>query len=327
MKAIVYTEYGPPEVLRLAELPQPTPKDNELLIKVHATTVTSGDCNMRGFTFVPRGFGLISRLMFGYRRPKKPILGVEFAGEVAAVGRNVTRFQVGDAVFGLDGAGISAYATYKCVAETAGLALKPSHISFAEAAAVPNGALTALTFLRKLGKLQAGQELLIVGASGSVGSAAVQIGRHLGAVVTGVCSTANVEMVKSLGAERVIDYTSEDFRENGRTYDIIFDTVAKTSFAACKNSLKPKGVYLAGAGGLPEFGQMAWTALTGGKKVIAGVSSESQEDLQFITELLATGAFRPVIDRMVPLEEIVAAHRYVDQGHKKGNVVIQVVQS
>jgi NADPH:quinone reductase-like Zn-dependent oxidoreductase len=324
MKAIIYTEYGPADVLRLAEVAQPAPQENELLIKVHATTVTSGDCNIRGFTFVPRGFGLISRLMFGYRRPRKQILGVEFAGVVTAVGRAVTRFQVGDAVFGLDGFGIGAYAEYKCISETGGVAVKPANLPFTEAAAVPNGALTALTFLRKLGHLQPGQEVLIVGASGSVGSAAVQIARHFGAVVTGVCSTANVELVASLGADRVIDYTREDFTRNGHVYDIIFDTVAKTSFAACKDSLKPKGVYLASAGGLPEFGQMAWTSLTGGKKVKAGVSSERQEDLQFIKELVETGQFKPAIDRVYPLEEIVAAHRYVDQGHKRGNVVVTV---
>lgn len=322
MKAMVYTEYGLPDVLHLAEVAQPTPKDNEVLIRVHATTVTSGDCNMRGFTFVPRGFGLMSRLMFGYRRPKKSILGVEFAGEVAAIGQAVTLFQEGDPVFGLDGVGLGAYAEYKCIAETGGLTLKPANLTFEEAVAIPNGALTALTLLRNLAHLQPRQQILIVGASGSVGSAAVQLAQYLGAEVTGVCSTANLAMVTSLGANKVIDYTRQDFTHSSETYDVIFDTVAKTSFAACKHILKPQGCYLAGAGGVREFEQMLWTSSVGGKKVIAGMSSERKADLEFIKGLVAAGQFKPVIDRVYPLEEMIAAHRYVDAGHKKGNVVI-----
>ncbi len=322
MKAVVYTEYGPPDVLHLAEVAQPAPKDNEVLIRVHATTVTSGDCNLRGFTFVPRGFGLMSRLMFGYRRPNKPILGVEFAGEIAAVGKNVTLFKKGDPVFGLDGAGIGAYAEYKCMAETGGLTLKPATLTFEEAVAIPNGALTALTLLRNLAHLQPGQAVLIVGASGSVGSAAVQVAKYLGADVTGVCSAANLDLVTSLGADKVIDYTRQDFTQGRETYDVIFDTVAKSSFSACKSVLKPKGGYLAGAGGAPEFAQMLWTSIVGGQKVIAGMSSERKADLEFIKGLVEAGHLKPVIDRVYPLADIVAAHRYVDAGHKKGNVII-----
>ena len=324
MKAIVYHEYGSPDVLRLEEVTKPVPKDDEVLIKVHATSVTTGDCNARGFVFVPRGFGLISRLMFGYRKPRKTILGVEVAGEIEAVGKDVKLFRKGDQVFGIDGVRLGAYAEYKCMPEEGGLTTKPANLTQAEAAAIPNGALTALTFLKKMANVQPGQKILIIGASGSVGSAAVQIAKYLGAEVTGVCSTANVKLVKTLGADRVIDYTQEDFTKGGQTYDIIFDTVGKTSFSKCKNALNPQGCYLAGTGGLPVFGQMLWTSIKGGKKVLAGMSSERREDLVFIKELVEADKLKPVIDRRYPLEQTAEAHRYVDQGHKKGNVVITV---
>ena len=324
MKAIVYTKYGPPDVLHLEEVEKPAPKDNEVLIKVYATTVTTGDVNARGFVFVPRGFGLVSRLVFGIGKPKKTILGFEFAGKIEATGKDVTLFQKGDQVFGIDGAGMGAYAEYKCMPETGGLAIKPAKLTCEQAAVIPNGALTALTFLRNLGNLQRGQKILINGASGSVGSAAIQIAKYLGAKVTGVCSAANMELVKSLGADQVIDYTRQDFTKSDETYDIIFDTVGKTLFSGCKNALKQKGLYLASAGGLGVFGQMAWTSMTGGKKVIAGVSSERKEDLVFIKELAEAGKIKPVIDRRYPLEQTADAHRYVDKGHKKGNVVITV---
>jgi NADPH:quinone reductase-like Zn-dependent oxidoreductase len=263
MKAIVYEEYGLPDVLRLREVTKPVPKDNEVLIKVHATTVTTGDCNVRGFTFVPSGFRFLARLMFGLRRPKKAILGVELAGEIEAVGKSVTQFRKGDQVFGIDGTRLGAYAEYKCMPADAGLAGKPGNLTYEEATAIPNGALTALTFLRKMAKIQPGQRILINGASGSVGSAAVQIAKYFGAEVTGVCSAANINLVKSLGADKVIDYTRQDFTKNGETYDIIFDTVGKTTFSVCKNSLKEKGIYLAGAGGLQEMFQMLWTSMIG----------------------------------------------------------------
>lgn len=326
MKAVVYERYGSPDVLHLAQIKKPTPKGNEVLIRVHATTVTTGDCNLRGFVFVPSGFKSVLRLMFGLRKPRKSVLGVELAGEIEAVGTAVSRFKVGDAVFGIDGRRLGAYAEYKVMPESAGLVLKPANLTYAEAAAIPNGALTALTLLKKLGHVQHGQKVLIIGASGSVGSAAVQIAKHLGADVTGVCSAANVELVKALGADQVIDYTQQDFTQNGQTYDVIFDTVGKSSFPACKNSLTASGRYLAGAGGLREFGHMLRTSLFGGQKVLAGVSSEKQEDLAFVKDLVETGAIRPVIDRTYPLEQIVEAHRYVDQGHKKGNVVITVTE-
>jgi NADPH:quinone reductase-like Zn-dependent oxidoreductase len=263
-------------------------------------------------------------LMFGYSKPNKAILGVELAGEIEAVGKDVTLFKKGDQVFGLDGSGIGAYAEYKCMPEAGGLIVKPSNLTYEEAAVIPNGALTALTFLKKLANLQPGQKILVNGASGSVGSAAVQIAKHLGAEVTGVCSAANLGLVKSLGADQVIDYTREDFTKSDQVYDLILDTVGKTSLALCKNVLKPKGLFLTSAAGLPEFGQMLWTSIMGGQKVLAGVSSESQEDLAFIKELVETGKFKPVIDRRYPLEQITEAHRYVDTGRKKGNVVITV---
>lgn len=325
MKAIVYERYGPPEVLHIKEVEAPVPGEKEILIRVHASTVSTGDVNVRGFTFVPRGFRLLSRLMFGLRQPKKRILGVELSGEVDAVGRDVTLFKKGDPVFGIDGTGLGAYAEYKCMSENGGLVSKPANLSYAEAAAIPNGVLTALTFLRNMGKVQKGQKLLIVGASGSVGSAAVQLAKYFGADVTGVCSTVNTDMVRSLGADRVIDYTREDFTRNGQRYDIIMDTVGKTSFSDCKNSLTEKGLYLAVAGGLREMLQMAWTSMVGGRKVLAGVSSERKEDLAFIKDLVEAGRLKPVIDRCYPLEQIVEAHRYVDQGHKKGNVVVTVL--
>jgi NADPH:quinone reductase-like Zn-dependent oxidoreductase len=322
MKAVVYTEYGPPDVLYLREVATPAPKANEVLIKVHATTVTTGDCNARGFVFVPAGFKPLARLMFGLRKPKKAILGVEFAGEIEAVGNAVKRFKAGDQVFGIDGMRLGAYAEYKRMTEERGMAIKPANLTYAEAAAIPNGALTALTFLRNMGNIRNGQKVLINGASGSVGSAAVQLARYFGAEVTGVCSTANRELVKSLGADKVIDYTQEDFTQSGETYDIIFDTVGKAAFSRCKNALKPKGLYLAGAGGLREFGHMLRTSIMGSQKVKAGVSSERKDDLLFIKDLVEAGKFKPVIDRIYPLEQIVEAHRYVDTGRKKGNVVI-----
>jgi len=324
MKAIVYTKYGPPDVLQLKEVEKPTPKDDEVLIKVYATTVTTGDVNIRGFVFVPPGFGLPTRLSLGLRKPKNPILGIELAGEIESVGKDVRLFRKGDQVFGIDGPGRGAYAEYKCMSEKGGLAIKPANLTYEEAAAAPNGALTALTFLRNMGNIQSGQKVLIIGASGSVGTAAVQLAKYYGAEVTGVCSTTNLELVKSLGADKVIDYTKEDFIKSGETYDFIYDTVGKTSFSGCKSSLNHNGIYLANSPGLREFVQMGWTSLISSKKVMAGASSEKAEDLIFLKELFETGKIKPVIDRCYPLEQTAEAHRYVDKGHKKGNVVITV---
>jgi NADPH:quinone reductase-like Zn-dependent oxidoreductase len=325
MKAIVYHEYGPADVLKLAEVAKPTPKDNEVLIKVHASTVTAGDVNARGFTFVPSGFGLISRLAFGYRKPRKTILGVEVAGEIEAIGKDVTLFKKGDQVFGSTGTKLGAYAEYVCLPEDAALVHKPANTTFEEAASVPFGATTALYFLRDIAKLHAGQKVLVIGASGGVGVFAVQLAKYYGAEVTGVCSTANLELVKSLGADKVIDYTTEDFTRNGDTYDVIFDIVpGRAAFSHDKVALKPNGLYLAGAGGLKEFVRMAWTRLTGGKKVVAGMAPDRKEDLGFLTPLLEAGRIRAVIDRRYPFEQTAAAHRYVDTGRKKGSVVITI---
>lgn len=324
MKAVVYTEYGAPDVLKLTEVPVPTPKANEVLIKVHATSVTTGDVNMRGFTFVPPGFKFLSRLAFGLNKPKKTILGVEFAGQIVSVGDAVTRFKVGDEVFGLDAKTIGAYAEYKTVSEDAGMVHKPPQIPYPEAAVTPNGMLTAYTFLKKMADVQPQQHVLINGASGSVGSAGVQLAKAFGAEVTGVCSGRNAELVRSLGADHIIDYTTEDFTQNGVTYEVIFDTVGKTTFAQCKSSLTPHGLYLTGAGGIREMLQAARTAIVGSKKVKAGVASESQEDLAVIKTLLEEGRIQPVIDRTYSLEDMVEAHRYVDTGRKRGNVVITV---
>jgi len=283
--------------------------------------------NARGFVFVPSGLRFLARLMFGLKNPKKNILGFELAGEIEALGKDVRLFKKGDQVFGIDGNGLGAYAEYKCLPEEGALATKPANMTYEEAAAIPNGALTALYFLRDKGNIQSGQKILINGASGSVGTAAVQLAKYFGAEVTGVCSTTNLEMVRSLGADKVVDYTKEDFTQSDETYNIIFDTVVgKTSFSGCRNLLKQNGFYLAVAGGLKELIQMLWTSVIGSKKVIfgGGLASERKENLLFIKELIEAGKIKPVIDRCYPLEQTAEAHRYVETGHKKGNVVITV---
>jgi NADPH:quinone reductase-like Zn-dependent oxidoreductase len=316
MKAIVYTKFGSPEVLHLQEVEKPTPKTNEVLIKIFATTVVKEDPDMRASP----GFN-------GFLKPRNPILGQELAGEIEAIGRDVTRFKPGDQVLGFDMFG--AYAEYKCMPENGALAIKPVNLSYEEAASIPNGALTALPFLRDKGKIQSGQTVLIYGASGSVGAAAVQLARYYGAEVTGVCSTANLEWVKSLGTDQVIDYTQEDFTENGKTYDIIFDTVGKRWFSECKGSLTDEGIFLSTVPTPVMMLQALWTAKSKGKKVkfvAAGLrpAREKIKDLVFLTELIEAGKMKPVIDRCYPLEQAAEAHRYVEQGHKKGNAVITV---
>jgi NADPH:quinone reductase-like Zn-dependent oxidoreductase len=316
MKAIVYTKFGPPEVLHLREVEKPTPKANEVLIKIYATTVVKEDPDMRASP----GFN-------GFLKPRHPILGQELAGEVEAIGKDVTRFKPDDQVFGIDMFG--AYAEYKCMPEDGALALKPANMSYEEAASVPNGALTALPFLRDKGKIQSGQTVLIYGASGSVGAAAVQLARYYGAEVTGVCSTTNLEWVKSLGADQVIDYTQEDFTENGKTYNIIFDTVGKCSFSGCKGSLTESGVYLTTVPMPRTMLQVLWTSIAGGKKAKFAATGlrpagKKTKDLLFLTELIEAGKLKAVIDRRYSLEQMAEAHRYVEKGHKKGNVVITV---
>jgi len=306
MKAVVCTEYGPPEVLHLKEVEKPVPRANEVLIKVHTTAVTSGDCRCRGFT-IPAHFSILTRLAMrlalGITRPRKPILGLMLAGEVDTVGRDVTRFKAGDQVFGDTGMRFGAYAEYTCLPENAAITKMPANVTCEEAAAVPFGGSTALYFLRK-GKIRKGQNVLIYGASGSVGTSAVQLARYFGAEVTGVCSTTNRDLVKSLGARSVIDYTKEDFTERNERYDIIFDAVGKTSESRCRKALAPNGMFVS---------------------VMKGHAGESTEDLVLLKELVEEGNIRPVIDRCYPLEQIVEAHRYVEQGHKKGNVVITVL--
>jgi NADPH:quinone reductase-like Zn-dependent oxidoreductase len=266
----------------------------------------------------------MARIMFGFRKPRKSILGFEVAGTIEATGKDVKLFKEGDRVFGIDGNGMGAYAEYKCMPEDRALAIKPVSLTYEEAATVPNGALTAFYFLKNKGNIQSGQKVLINGASGSVGTAAVQLARYFGTKVTGVCSTPNLELVKSLGSDRVIDYTKEDFSENGGVYDIILDTVGNVSFSRCKNSLTPTGKLLLVAAGLPQLIDMLWTSMAGSRKVIGGggMASERKEYLIFLKELIEAGKLVPVIDRRYPLEQTAEAHRYVDKGHKKGNVVI-----
>ena len=306
MKAVVYTQYGPPEVLRLQDVEKPAPRDNEVLVKVHATTVTIGDTIMRDLDMPIHGLKrLLARIYLGYSKPKRPVLGMELAGDVESVGRKVTRFKPGDPVFASTfSVNFGGYAEYKCLPENGMLALKPANLTYEEAAAVPGAGETAWLCLKK-GKIQRGQTVLIYGASGAVGTYAVQLAsRHFGADVTGVCSGTNLELVKSLGASQVIDYTREDFTRSGAIYDVIFDAVGKLLPAQGKKALKPAGLYI---------------------NVLAdSVWGDKLENLLLLKELIEAGKLKPAIDRVYPLEQIVEAHRYVEQGHKKGNVVITV---
>jgi NADPH:quinone reductase-like Zn-dependent oxidoreductase len=322
MKAMVCTKYGAPDVFQLQEIDTPIPKDHEVRIKIHAASVGPADCTFR------KGSPIV-KLVYGLKRPKNSILGAEFSGEIDAVGESVTKYQVGDQVFGLSARTFGAQAEYKCLHEDTPLAIKSPKMSFEEAVAVCDGAPTALTFLRDKAKIQRGQNVLINGASGAVGIYAVQIAKYLGAEVTGVCSTANIDLVKSHGADKVIDYTREDFTKNGQTYDVIFDAVGKRSFSQCKYSLTQRGVYLSTVLSLSILFDMLQTALFGKKKAVfvtAGLM-QNKANLIFLKELYEAGKIKAVIDRRYPLEEVAEAHRYVEKGHKKGNVVITLAQS
>ena len=320
MKAYTCRQYGGPETLTLVDIPKPEPNENEILVKIHATSVTSGDCRVRSLE-VPAGLGLIARLAIGFRGPRKAVLGTEMAGVVEAVGCNVMHFDVGDAVFAFPGGQMGCYAEYRCIAENGPVVLKPETLSFAEAASLSFGGSTALDFLRKA-KVKAGEKILIVGASGGVGTALVQLARHIGATVTGVTSSRNVDLVRSLGAKIVIDYTAETFAERNEQYDVIMDVVSATSFSACKHLLVKKGRYVALAGGLTEMLAMLWAPLLTGKKVIAGPAEERVDDIIHIAHLVAKGVLKPTVDRIYAFDDMVAAHSYVETGRKRGSVVI-----
>ena len=321
MKAIVCRSYGSPDVLKLEEVEKPAPGDAEILVRVHASAVTAADGMMR------RGEPFPARLVVGLRRPKVPTPGTGFAGDVEAVGKDVTRFREGDQVFGDTGLGFCTNAEYARMPEEGVLTTKPANISYEEAAPICYAGVTALNLLRDTAGIEGGQKVLVNGASGSVGTAAVQVARHFGAGVTGVCSTTNVDMVRSLGADQVVDYTKEDFTRSGRTYDIIFDAVGKSSFSRCKGSLTREGTYVSAVSGLRLTLQGLWTSKVGGKKATFSATgfrpvSRRRELLEELKEIIEAGEIRSVIDRRYPLGQTAEAHRYVDRGHAKGNVVI-----
>lgn len=325
MKAYVFRRYGGPEVVQLEDVPKPAPKDDEVLIRVHATTVTAGDWRVRSLS-VPKGLGLVARLALGVRGPRQPILGTELAGVVESVGKDVTRFKPGDAVFAFPGGKMGSHAEYRTMPENGAVARKPANLSFEEAAALPFGGTTALHFLRKAG-VKAGDEVLVVGASGNVGTALVQLARHAGARVTGVTSTPNLDLVASLGADRVVDYTREDYTQGEETYDVIADAVGATTYARCRRILRDGGRYCAIAGGLPDMLAAARAPRTRRHKVIAGPVKEMPEDVQRLADLAEAGTLRPVIDRRYGFGQMVDAHAYVDTGRKRGSVVVTLPPS
>jgi 2-desacetyl-2-hydroxyethyl bacteriochlorophyllide A dehydrogenase len=333
MKAIVQTEYGPPDVLQLKEVEKPTPNEDEVLIRVYSTVVSFGEIKARDFTFPAREFWMpiliypLARLQFGYRKPKKQILGSQLAGEIESVGKDVNRFKEGDQVFGYLGPTFGANAEYVCMPEDGVLAVKPDNMTYEEAAAVPFEAITALVLIRDKCNTQRGEKILINGASGGIGQYAVQLAKYYGSEVTGVCSTAKMEFVKSLGADHVIDYTKEDFTKNGQIYDVILDTAVVTSFSKCKTSLNQNGRYVLAVFKTREVVQMLWTSMVGSEKVICVMAPTTTDDLIFLREIIEAGKLKAVIDRRYPLEQTAEAHRYVEAGHKKGNVVITVEHS
>jgi len=321
MKAIIYTKYGLPEVLQLKEVEKPTPKDNEVLIKIHATTVNRTDCGFR-----KPEYGFIIRLINGLFRPKRNILGSELAGEIETIGKDIKTFKRGDQVFGLSTGKFGAHAEYICLPEKASIAIKPANMSYEEAAAVCDGLMLAMTYIRKI-NFQKSKEILINGASGSIGSACVQLAKYYGARITAVCNTKNMELAKSLGAERVIDYTKDDFTKDDQMYDVVIDAVGKSSFFRCKRLLKPGGVYFS-----TDLGFLAQniflvlgTPVFCSKKVKFPIPKDSQKDIVFFKELIEAGKYKAVIDRRYPLEQIIEATKYVETGQKTGNVVITIL--
>lgn len=317
MKAAVYTKYGPPQVLQVQQVEKPIPKQNEILLRIKSTAVNSGDWRLR------KADPFAVRFIFGLTRPKKTILGTVFSGEVESVGDDVKHFKEGDLIFGHTDMSFGSYAEYKCLPENASIARKPANISHNEAAAIPFGGVTALHFIKKA-DIQPGMKILVVGASGAVGSAAVQLAKFFGAEVTAVCSTANIDLVKSIGADKVIDYTKEDFTQNGELYDVIFDSVNTIAVLRSAKSLNKNGKLILSAAGISEMLSGLRISLSGKVKVLAGVIKHTAADIIFLKELIETGKYKPVIDRTYPLEQIAEAHAYVEKGHKKGNVAIEI---
>jgi NADPH:quinone reductase-like Zn-dependent oxidoreductase len=323
MKAVTYSKYGPPSVVALTEVPKPQPKDNEVLIRIHATTVTTGDWRARSLK-MPPGLGLLARLVFGVMKPRQPILGTELAGVVESVGKSVTRFSPGDEVIAFPGGRYGSHAEYRTMPEDGMMAPKPANLSFEEAASLSFGSTTALPFLRDKAKVKQGDEVLVVGASGAVGTAAVQIAKHFGATVTAVTSTANANLVLSIGADRVIDYTRVDFATIGETWDIILDTTGTAPFSRCERSLKAGGRLLVVLGTFAQTLGIGAPSKASGKQVISGVVPLTVKDMRYITTLASSGALKPVIDRIYSLEDAAEAHAYVDTGRKRGSVVLTV---
>lgn len=321
MRAAVYRRYGPPQVVGVEDVPKPVPGPGELLIRIRATSVTSADWRMRSLE-VPAGFGVVMRLVCGIRGPRKTILGTVCAGDVEAIGSGVTRFSVGDAVFAYPGSGLGCHAEYRTIGENGVVAPKPDRCDYQDAAAIPFGGVTALRYLRDMGKVRSGEKVLVIGASGAVGSAAVQLARHFGCEVTGVTSTANLELVRGLGVDAVIDYTQGDYLRDPARWDVIFDTVGVAPVPAARKALTPRGRLLLAVAGFPEMAQAAWYSITSPRKVLAGDAKARREDLSTLAELVEAGEFRPVIDSVFPLERIVEAHARVDSRRKTGSVVV-----
>lgn len=324
MRAVVHTRYGPPEVLKIREVEKPVPVGDRLLIRVHAATVHTGDCEIRRFQVMPF-FWVPLRLLWGVRQPRgTKILGQEVAGVVQAVGENVTRFKPGDEIIATTGMGMAGYAEFVCLSEKRAMVRKPPNVSFAEASVIPVAGQNALHFLREAG-VQPGQQVLIFGSSGSIGTLAVQLAKHMGAEVTAVCSTGKIELVKSLGADHIVDYTRKDFSEQGRRYDVFFDTIGKSSFVKAMRVTREGGVYIQANPSVADMLRGRFAARRQNKRAILSFAGDSNDDLAYLADLVEAGTLKPVVDRTYPLEEAVEAHRYAEDGHKAGNIVLTPV--